>query len=103
MRETYTLFDGAKNAKGFAFVKDSKPALLTGIHILYGRTDVSHVLDTLVKIVCLNADREHRDIEVHPAAERFRDIDSDELVKVLCSYGFTHGNEAILTRKWRKL
>lgn len=100
MKPVYIMYDGQHNIVGFAYTIDGRPALLTSLNVRSPYRGNGHAR-ALLRAVCIDADREMRDLLL--SVDPDPDIDSDRLVKLYESYGFVMlKDKQTMRRTWRR-
>lgn len=106
MKPVYTMWDGQKNIVGYAMTMGSdhwgEPALLTTLYVIPKYRGLGHG-PALLKAVCKDADREHKDLvlSLHPDPE----VDYDRYAEFFRKEGFEFVDQPDPTmyRNWKKL
>lgn len=102
MKPAYLMYDGERHIVGLAYTVGENPVILTSIFVSPEERGKGHGR-ALLKAVCTDADREHKNVML--SVDPNPGIDRDRLVKLCLSFGFEHliDDATTMLRKWRKL
>lgn len=103
MRSTYTMYDGNHQAVGFAFTTEltGRPVELSRLYVLPGSTRGKGHGRALLRAVCKDADREHKNLMIKLELEP--EMDFARLITLFQEFGFKRQESSIMTRVWVQL